>query len=364
MTILRNIFAVFLSNALFGVGLFAIILYWTKERFNKSRILLLGVMSASLGIIIAAGLLLPLFGMADGQVYLRIALAIAGSEMLCMRFLYIGDDDIFYMDNILDAMCRNLFPLIGLLTVVTSLADLSILLGEGVSTFVIRLCCFAVIPVAVLLIPKTIFLFKKLVIWGKVLLHPNLTEDELSAIGATSHIEKALVMASYRLLPTFNEERNDFMPYKQFSSKNYFVSPAYNPVFADLNMDEKENYFDVLLKCVCTYYGAKRQEPGESSSEYISKELIRLANIGKTTISPSVRDWCLETMDKHRVLDEKTGRLNNFLFSKSPLAMYQSENYLTAFLFPDDVISLMSDNSDLWKAQDAKYKRLVKELNL
>lgn len=360
MTILRNIFAVFLSNALFGVGLFAIILYWTKERFNKSRFLLLGVMSTTLGIIIAAGLLLPLFGLADGQVYLRIALAIAGSGMLCMRFLYNGDDNIFYMDDMLDAQCRNFLPLIGLLTVVTSIADLSILLGDGVSTFVMRLCCFAVIPVVVLLIPKTISLFTKLVIWGKVLLHPNLTEDELSAIGATSHVEKALVMASYRLLPTFNEERNDFMPYKQFSSTNYFVSPAYNPVFADLNIDEKENYFDVLLKCVCTYYGTKRQNPGESS-EYISKELIRMANIGKTTISPSVRDWCLETMDKHRVLDEKTGRLNNFIFSKSPLAMCQSENYLTAFLFPDDVISLMSDNCDLWKEQDARYKKYAEE---
>ena len=145
MTILRNIFAVFLSNALFGVGLFAIILYWTKERFNKSRFLLLGVMSTTLGIIIAAGLLLPLFGLADGQVYLRIALAIAGSGMLCMRFLYNGDDNIFYMDDMLDAQCRNFLPLIGLLTVVTSLADLSILLGDGVSTFVMRLCCFAVL---------------------------------------------------------------------------------------------------------------------------------------------------------------------------------------------------------------------------
>lgn len=363
MTILRNIFAVFLSNALFGVGLFAIILYWTKERFNKSRFLLLGVMSTTLGIIIAAGLLLPLFGLADGQVYLRIALAIAGSGMLCMRFLYNGDDDIFYMDAMLDAQCRNFLPLIGLLTVVTSLADLSILLGDGLSTFVMRLCCFAVIPVVVLLIPKTISLFKKLVIWGKVLLHPNLTEDELSDIGATSHVEKALVMASYRLLPDFRDNRNDFKPYKQFSSTNYFVSPAYNSVFACLDIDESENYFDVLLQCVCKYYGVELQK-NEHSNVYTCKELLRLSNLGKETISTSVRDWCVETLNRHRVLNEETGQLNNFLFSKSLTLDSQGENCLTTLLFPDDVASLLSDNSDCWEAYDAEHKRLTKVLNL
>lgn len=183
------------------------------------------------------------------------------------------------------------YPMYANFTAWLALFDLSF--GEFV---ILAVCTFVCIVFGIYKMIEVVYSFHMVARHARILSHAPMSIDEMQRIGATTQLEYCLIMSCYLMY-------SGYISLDELYSKR--TSPENNPA-----VQSDEHWYHIAIR--------------------------NFEN--NTPISPIVRQWCIDIMQRHGVLDEFKSTFKD--------SGYENAEYIYSLLFPNENHAHPLENED------------------